>query len=121
MNIWSHPIDVQYEFAGLQGWPKLSLEVWEHEAAGRSALAGYGFVVLPMYPGKHDLKITLWKPIGSMIESWTARYCGGAPHLRSQELVSTPTSRPQLTTETSGTASISLSVILGGMRALQVI
>jgi hypothetical protein len=119
MLIWSHPLDIHYQLAGVQGWPKLSLEVWEQESLGRSALAGYGFVVLPMSAGHHDLKITLWKPVGSMVEGWSSKYCGAAPHLKSQELVHTPTSRPQLTAECSGLAHITLNVILGGMKDFQ--
>ena len=120
MSIWSHPIDAHYEFGGVQGWPRISFEVWENDSLGKSFLGGYGFVVLPMSHGKHDLKVTLWKPVGTKIESWTSRYCGGAPHLRSQEIVHTPTSRYQLTSESSGTVHLTVNVILRRMSAVQV-
>jgi B9 domain-containing protein 2 len=112
-NVWSHPIDVQYEFEGTQGWPKITFEVWEHDSLGRSSLSGYGFTVLPMSPGKHEINVVLWKPVGSTWQALTARYCGAAPHLRSLELVHTPTSRSQLTAETSGSVSLVLFVLIG--------
>jgi B9 domain-containing protein 2 len=120
MSVWCHPVDAHYEFTGIQGWPKISFEVWEMDPLGKAFLGGYGFVVLPMSPGKHDIQVTLWKPVGTSVEAWTARYCGGAPHLRSQELVHTPTSRYQLTSESAGTVHLTISVILGRMSSLQV-
>jgi len=117
MNIWSHPIDLQYSFEGLQGWPTITFEVWEHEALGRSALAGYGFTVLPMSPGRHEIKIPLWKPVGTSLQKLASHLCGAAPHLRDTELVHTGALRSEsaLTTETSGTVHMVLFVILGNM------
>ena len=120
MSVWSHPIDAHYEFTGIQGWPKISFEVWENDSLGKSFLGGYGFIVLPMTPGEHDLEVNLWKPIGSTVEHWTSIHCGGAPHLRSQEIVHTPTSRYQLTSVTSGIVHLTISVILGRLSGLQV-
>ena len=28
MAVWSHPIDVHYTLKGIDGWPRLKLEVW---------------------------------------------------------------------------------------------
>jgi B9 domain-containing protein 2 len=112
-NIWSHPIDVQYEFEGTQGWPKITFEVWEQDSLGRSALGGYGFALLPMSPGKHDMSVTLWKPVGSRVQALTATYIGAPPHLQSRELVHSPTSRSQLTAETSGSVHMQIFVAIG--------
>jgi B9 domain-containing protein 2 len=122
MNIWSHPIDVKYETEGRLGWPAITLEVWEYEALGRSALAGYGFTVLPMSPGKHEMRVPLWKPVGATLQKWTSRFCGAAPHLRSRELVQTGASRSEsaLTTETSGNVHLALFVILGNVSSLPI-
>ena len=32
---WSHPLDVHYATKGLQGWPKLHLQVYHQDAYGR--------------------------------------------------------------------------------------
>uniref|UniRef100_A0A3Q4N7S2 B9 domain-containing protein 2 n=1 Tax=Neolamprologus brichardi TaxID=32507 RepID=A0A3Q4N7S2_NEOBR len=41
---WSHPIDLHYATKGLQGWPKIHLEVWHQDSFGRCQLYGYGFL-----------------------------------------------------------------------------
>jgi hypothetical protein len=122
MNIWSHPIDVWYETQGRLGWPTITFEVWEYDALGRSALAGYGFTVLPMSPGKHELRVPLWKPVGTALQKWTSHFCGAAPHLKKRELVQTGASRSEsaLTTETSGSVHMVLFVILANMSGLPI-
>ena len=38
MAVWSHPIDVHYALKGIDGWPRLKLEVWGVDAFGRNEL-----------------------------------------------------------------------------------
>ena len=102
INIWSHPIDVYYEFKGLEGWPKISFEVWEHDDLGRSFLGGYGFCSLPTSPGTHNIDVDLWRPVGTIIEDLAANIVGGSPHLRNQELVHKPNDRFRMKSESAG-------------------
>lgn len=118
--IWSHPIDLYYEFSGIQGWPKISFEVWEHDSFGRSFLGGYGFCVLPMSPGNHDISIHLWRPVGTHVQDLIANFIGGSPHLRSQEIVHNGNDRLRLKSESAGTVHLNLSVILGKTSNFQV-
>lgn len=118
--IWSHPIDVAFEFGGIQGWPKISFEVWEHDSLGRSFLGGYGFCSLPTSPGNHDIEVPLWRPVGTFVESLTANFLGGSPHLRNQALVHTPNDRFRLKSESAGTIQLNISVILGRIANFQV-
>lgn len=113
MCIWSHPIDVHYEFPGVQGWPKITFEIWLTDSLGRSYLGGYGFSALPMTPGNHDISIDLWKPIGSPVEELTSKYIGGSPLLTSQDIVTKPDDRFRLRTESSGSISMSVNLIIG--------
>ena len=38
MAVWSHPIDVHYTLKGIDGWPRLKLEVWGVDGFGRNEL-----------------------------------------------------------------------------------
>ena len=38
MAVWSHPIDVHYTLKGIDGWPRLKLEVWGVDSFGRNEL-----------------------------------------------------------------------------------
>lgn len=33
--VWSHPIDVHYATKGLQGWPKIHVQVYHQDTFGR--------------------------------------------------------------------------------------
>ena len=57
-------LSVFYFSSGLQGWPKLSVEVWSQDWAGRHQLAGYGFCHVPTSPGDHKIEIATWQPVG---------------------------------------------------------
>lgn len=118
--VWSHPINTFYEFSGIQGWPKITFEVWEHDSLGRSYLGGYGFCSLPMNPGNHDIEVMLWRPVGSFVEGLTSNYIGGAPHLRTQALVYTPNDRYRLKSESAGSVHINISLILGKIASDQI-
>ena len=52
MQVWSHPIDIHFASASIQGWPRLVLQVWELDEYGRSILSGYGFVHMPTDAGE---------------------------------------------------------------------
>ena len=61
---WCHPIDCHLVSKGLQGWPKLILEVRRQDQYGRSDLAGYGTCHVPPTPGTHILEVPTWRPAG---------------------------------------------------------
>jgi hypothetical protein len=60
--VWAHPLDLHYACRGLDGWPRLSVHVYELDAAGRSALLGYGFCHVPTAPGVYELDCPTWLP-----------------------------------------------------------
>jgi len=118
--IWSHPLDLFYEFYSIQGWPKITFEVWEHDSLGRSFLGGYGFCTLPTSPGEHILSVQLWKPVGTILEDLASSFVGGSPHLRNQDLVHRPNDRFRMKSETAGTVNMQISLILGRVSQFQV-
>ena len=64
----SHPLDLHYAVKGIDGWPRLALEVYGVDAYGRVELAGYGCCIVPVSPGTHELTCATWKPCGSRRE-----------------------------------------------------
>ena len=46
MALLSHPIDLHYAVKGIDGWPRLRLEVYGVDAYGRVELAGYGCCIV---------------------------------------------------------------------------
>ena len=118
--VWSHPIDLYCEFSGIQNWPKMNFEVWQHDSLGRSYLGGYGFCQLPMSPGNHDIDIPLWRPMGTTSENLTSELIGGSPHLRDHEVISQTSDRFKIQSETTGIVHLNINVILGRTSNFQI-
>ncbi|KAK4873315.1 hypothetical protein RN001_015344 [Aquatica leii] len=58
---WCFPIDVHLATKGVQGWPKIYIEVYHLDWWGRSHLFGYGYVIVPTTPGAHQLECYTWQ------------------------------------------------------------
>ncbi|NXX09419.1 B9D2 protein, partial [Larus smithsonianus] len=111
---WCHPLDVHFATKGLQGWPKLLLQVWHQDALGRSEVLGYGFCHLPATPGWHALTCLTWRPRGSWRERLRRRWLGGGPQLLSPPALTAAGAgeRFRLRTETAGAVHLQLGVLL---------
>lgn len=49
-----------------QGWPRLTVQVWQLDTHGRNVLRGYGFRHLPSTPGFSEVSVPCWRPSGTM-------------------------------------------------------
>lgn len=112
MAYWSHPIDLHYSTKGLQGWPKLHVQVWHQDSFGRCQLYGYGYCHVPSSPGQHRLQCVTWRPVGTWQEQLAQMFVGGGPQLRSPDLIYSGADRYRLHTEAMGTVELELCVIL---------
>ena len=82
-----HPIDVHYATRGLQGWPKLWVQVFHQDGFGRNQLVGYGFSHVPSSAGSHTLEVVTWQPSGSIGDTLSQQFLGGGHQLKSTELI----------------------------------
>nr|CAB3225025.1 B9 domain-containing protein 2-like [Phallusia mammillata] len=108
---WSHPIDVHYAAKGLQGWPRIHVQVWRQDSLGRSELYGYGFVHVPTSPGTHKIECVTWRPIGTMQEELTQFFVGGCPQLKNADLIYSGADRYKLRTTAMGKVHLKLNLI----------
>ncbi|EDQ92386.1 uncharacterized protein MONBRDRAFT_17074 [Monosiga brevicollis MX1] len=111
-TVFGHPLDIHYATQGMQGWPKLQVEVWHQDDLGRNDLYGYGFAPIPMTPGTHDLVCHCWRPAGSALESLRGRLVGGGYQLGKTDIVHTQADRFKLKTETMGCVQIRVSLLM---------
>lgn len=109
--VWAHPVDVHYALRGIDGWPRLKLEVWGVDSFGRCEIAGYGMCIIPTSPGMHELTCPLWRPCGTLRERLSTFFLGGAPTLRHTEVVSSSVDRFRLHTEATGEVYCKLAVV----------
>eukprot|EP00047_Mylnosiga_fluctuans_P006538 m.247560 g.247560 ORF g.247560 m.247560 type:complete len:176 (-) comp15424_c0_seq1:25-552(-) len=108
---WGHPIDIHLASKGLQGWPKISVEVWHYDMFGRCELYGYGFCHVPTTPGMHELECVCWRPAGSVMDEAKAFFIGGGPQLVSSSIVHSGADRSRLRTVSAGVVKLRLGVI----------
>ncbi len=111
MAVLAHPLDVHYALKGVDGWPRLQLEVFGVDIYGRIELLGYGCAIVPTTAGTHEVRCSTWRPCGSMREQFSTYFLGGVPRLKHKELIATPVDRFRLQTEPSGDIHLSLSVV----------
>lgn len=110
--VWSHPMDLHLACKTLSGWPKLSLEVWSLDGAGRADIAGYGFCHIPGAPGRHEISCPMWVPTGSDLGRFKSFFIGGNPRLKDGDVAHRPGERFLLQTEAAGMVHIHVNVIV---------
>ncbi|XP_069677122.1 B9 domain-containing protein 2-like isoform X2 [Periplaneta americana] len=84
-SYWCHPIDIHFATKGIQGWPKLHLQVYHQDQFGRSEIYGYGFCHVPTASGNHILDCVTWRPVRCKINLCNTSLVE-APSLRTQIL-----------------------------------
>ncbi|KAI1293838.1 B9 domain-containing protein 2 [Halotydeus destructor] len=111
-SYWCHPLDIHFLTSGIQGWPKLELEVWQQNVYGKSSLAGYGFVHLPSQPGFQRLECHTWKPVGDYRDQLYSLFTSGSLVLSNSNLVHDGSDRHQLQTQASGIVVLELYTVI---------
>lgn len=122
---WNFPIDVHYSFDTVQGWPKLSIQVWRVDAYGRKAIAGYGVAFLPLPSAEEQtVEIVTWIPavwydsfIKRTIAALRLFVMGGNPVLRDTALIHGNEERFKLHTIGSGSVYVKLHILSRGMQS----
>ncbi|VVC96703.1 unnamed protein product [Leptidea sinapis] len=111
--IWSHPIDLHFITKGIQGWPKLLLQVSCLDSLGRSWLVGYGCCNLPAGPGSHTIRVPCWIPAATSItDKLRQHFLGGSHQLARTDVIALGTDRVNLTTESTGLVELEVCIVL---------
>ena len=111
MALLVHPIDVHYAVKGIDGWPRLRLEVFGVDRYGRVELAGYGCCIIPTTAGTHEVRCPTWRPCGSLREQFWTFFLGGTPTLTHKEVIASSSDRFRLQSEPAGDVLLQLSVL----------
>jgi len=109
---FSHPIDIHYATRGLQGWPKIWIQVFHQDSFGRNELVGYGFTHIPSSPGLHNIEVVTWKPSGNLTDTISQHFLGGGHQLKNTELIFASHERYRLTTLATGRVFGQVHIVL---------
>jgi B9 domain-containing protein 2 len=112
--VWAHPLDAHFLCKGLQGWPRLLLQVWQMDEFGRLHLSGYGFTHVPNVAGSYEIEVETWRPVGTLREEIAANFMGTTPQLRDIDLLFSKawSDRCRIATTSSGTVRVNVDVVL---------
>lgn len=110
---WSHPIDVHYLAKGLQGWPRLELQVYGVDWLGKCNISAYGYLNLPSRPGYHELACYTWRPVGDFRRRLIDSITGYRMHLVDpSDIISNGSNRNVLQSESMGTVRVNVTMVL---------
>ena len=103
-----HPFDLNYSCKSVRGWPKLLLEVWQVDLAGRNSISGYGQLLIPSEPGEYKLDCVCWRPKAGL---WD-KMIGAHPELLYKDVIVSSSSRFGFRTESTGRVTVELSIVV---------
>ncbi|XP_004933676.1 B9 domain-containing protein 2 isoform X2 [Bombyx mori] len=110
---WSHSIDIHYLSRGIQGWPKLVLQVSCVDSIGRSWVVGYAHCNIPAVPGLHNLEIPSWIPAATTLTDRLKEYfIGGSHQLLNLDIISLGNDRFKLKTRSKGIIKLNVDIVL---------
>ena len=68
--VWNFPIDWALKSTNAFGWPRLALSVFALDALGRDGVVGYGALLIPTTPGRHERWVYMYAPrVSSLVVS----------------------------------------------------
>ncbi|XP_076058537.1 B9 domain-containing protein 2-like [Oratosquilla oratoria] len=109
---WCHPVDIHLATRGIQGWPRIILQVFRQDDYGRVDLCSYGVIHVPTCPGTHKLTCHTWRPTGTFFEEVQRSLIGGGRQLLSTEYIHSGLDRYQLQTTPMGMVHLELGILL---------
>ncbi|XP_072936622.1 B9 domain-containing protein 2-like isoform X2 [Epargyreus clarus] len=111
--IWAQPLNLHYVTKGIQGWPKLVLQVSCLDSVGRSWIVGYGVCNLPASPGYHRIEVPCWVPTAVTVTDKIRQYfLGGTHQLTQTDIVNLGTDRHKLNTQSKGSVQLDIHIVL---------
>lgn len=113
--VFGHPIDVHLGSRGIQGWPKLHVEVYTVNALGRYWPVGFGVAHVPARPGLHRVPVATWRiAADSWLGGWRQRFGTGGFAVAKSDLVYSGRERYKLETVSAGRVHFELLVVARG-------
>ncbi|XP_073941773.1 B9 domain-containing protein 2 [Choristoneura fumiferana] len=111
--VWAQPLDVHYITKGIQGWPKLIVQVSCLDSFSRSWIVGYSCCSLPAVPGHHSIDVSCWVPQATNLTDRIRQYfLGGSHQLLQSDLINLGLDRYKLQTESKGNIVLHVDIIL---------
>ncbi|XP_053687036.1 B9 domain-containing protein 2 [Sabethes cyaneus] len=111
-SYFSTPIDLHLACRGIQGWPKLHVEVFALDSLNNYWPVGYGFAYLPSQPGLHRVRVDTWKVSSpKFFDTIREKFHSGGFTVAKSDIVFSGIERYKLLTKTSGSVEFELMLM----------
>ncbi|CAO1395236.1 unnamed protein product [Diamesa serratosioi] len=120
-SIFSHPIDLHLACRGIQGWPKIHVEVFSVNSLKQFYPVGVGFAFIPSKPGFHKIQISTWKiaPL-SFADSIKEKFYTGGFTIVKKDLIYSGVERYKISTISSGIVDIELNLVFRNFKKFNI-
>ncbi|XP_055626276.1 B9 domain-containing protein 2 [Toxorhynchites rutilus septentrionalis] len=109
---FSNPIDLHLACRGIQGWPKVHVEVYALNALNKYWPVGYGFAYVPTQPGLHRIRIATWMvSTGRFFDTIREKFHTGGFSIAKSDIVFSGIERYKLLTKSAGSVELELMLI----------
>ena len=112
--MFSQAIDVSFAVSGMDGWPKLLLEVGFVDEFERMDLAGYGMCFIPSQPGEHIVDVQIFRPAPTLAQSVSCFFLGGYPRYVDPSVILAGAPRYEHYTNSVGSIQANFEILCKG-------
>ncbi|XP_001862389.2 B9 domain-containing protein 2 [Culex quinquefasciatus] len=106
------PLDLHLACRGIQGWPKLHVELFALNSFDNYWPVGYGFAFLPTQPGLHRIRVATWKVSSAkFVDTVREKFHTGGFTVAKSDTVFSGIERYKLLTKSAGSVEVELMLI----------
>lgn len=117
--VFGQPINVSFKGNKPHGWPQILVEIYGHNTLGNDVVIGNGAVHIPTRDGRYDLEVPLFVPASaSLMQTIIGLFTGVSPTYINPEFIAGGADRGITKTVSQGKVTLSLNVLIRGMKAL---
>ena len=116
--VWNFPLDLAYKSTNVFGWPQIVISVYGSDAWGRDQILGYGCAHLPTQPGRHALRVRLFRPLASSgLQGFIGWIMGKTPEFSDPKFPAYGEGREVTRVESGGHVVLKLNMLTKGLEA----
>eukprot|EP00761_Pharyngomonas_kirbyi_P008976 gb/GECH01008991.1/.p1 GENE.gb/GECH01008991.1/~~gb/GECH01008991.1/.p1 ORF type:complete len:189 (+),score=29.47 gb/GECH01008991.1/:1-567(+) len=113
--IWNFPLEITFASTNPYGWPKIVVCLYQSKGKN-SVRLGYGWTQIPVFPGRREIKIPLFKPVSSStIQNIIGSIIGSPPEFDDPAFVSKGKDREVTRVQSEGYIIVNFEVLTKNM------
>mmetsp|Transcript_15395 Transcript_15395/g.29000 ORF Transcript_15395/g.29000 Transcript_15395/m.29000 type:complete len:222 (+) Transcript_15395:1665-2330(+) len=114
--VWNFPIELALRSTNAYGWPRICFALYGLDFFGRDVVRGYGSLLIPTFPGRHELTVEMYRPVsGSKCHEFMNWWRGTIPEYYETTFTARSEGRELTRVMTDGRINVILNVMTKDM------